>query len=105
LVSQGIQKGSKSQTINTIPAHTVCMPPLSDHQDTDSFSYTRTWDEMETMLDMAERKLNHHRMQMDVHPPKSKKWFEHARNFKALQGVIKTIRWTLGDKNIKHPLD
>jgi len=81
------------------------MPPMSDHQDTDSFSYSRSWDEIEIMLDKAERKLNYHRMQMDIHPQKSKKWFEHARNFKALQGVVKTLRWTLGDKNITHPLD
>ena len=81
------------------------MPPMSDHQDTDSFSYTRSWEDIEIMLDKAERKLNFHRIKMDNHPQKSKKWFEHARNFKALQGVVKTLRWTLGDKNITHPLD
>jgi len=81
------------------------MPPMSDHQDTDSFSYSRSWDEIEIMLDKAERKLNFHRMKMNTYPQKSKKWFEHARNFKALQGVVKTIRWTLGDKNINHPLE
>ena len=29
----------------------------------------------------------------------------HARNFKALQGVVKTLRWTLGDKDVVHPLE
>jgi hypothetical protein len=29
----------------------------------------------------------------------------HARNFKALEGVCKTLRWALGDKDIEHPLD
>ena len=81
------------------------MPPMNDHQDTDSFSYSRSWEDIEIMLDKAERKLNFHRIKMDNHPQKSKKWFEHARNFKALQGVVKTLRWTLGDKNITHPLD
>ncbi len=81
------------------------MPPLSDHQDSDSFSYERTWDEIEVMLDKAERKLNFHRLQMEQYAVKSKRWVEHARNFKALQGVVKTLRWTLGDKNITHPLD
>ena len=81
------------------------MPPMNDHQDTDSFSYSRSWEDIEIMLDKAERKLNFHRIRMDNHPQKSKKWFEHARNFKALQGVVKTLRWTLGDKNITHPLD
>jgi hypothetical protein len=81
------------------------MPPMSDHQDTDSFSYSRSWDEIEIMLDKAERKLNFHRIQMEQYTVRSKRWVEHARNFKALQGVVKTLRWTLGDKNITHPLD
>jgi hypothetical protein len=78
---------------------------MSDHQDTDSFSYSRTWEEIEIMLDKAERKLNFHRLQMEQYTVRSKRWVEHARNFKALQGVVKTLRWTLGDKNITHPLD
>ena len=78
---------------------------LSDHQETDAFTYSRTWKEIEIMLDKAERKLNYHRIQMDLHPLKSKKWMGQARNFKALQGVIKTLRWTLGDKNVTHPLE
>ena len=87
------------------------MPPLSDHQDSDSFSYERSWEEIETMLDKAERKLNFHSLQMAKYAAQKKganphpKWIEHARNFKALQGVVKTLRWTLGDKDISHPLD
>ena len=81
------------------------MATLSDHQDSDLFSYSRSWDEIENMLDKAERKLNYHRMEMEKFRVKSKKWMEHARNFKALQGVVKTLRWTLGDKNIDHPLE
>jgi len=57
------------------------------------------------MLDKAEKTLNYHEMKMMQYTPKSKRWMFHARNFKALQGVIKTLRWTLGDKNIKHPLE
>ena len=96
---------SKYQTINTAPILTGIMPPMSDHQDSEHFTYDRTWEEIEIMLDKAERKLNFHQMQMANYPVKSKKWVEHARNFKALQGVVKTLRWTLGDKNIRHPLD
>ena len=65
---------------------------MSDHQDSEHFAYNRTWDEIEDMLDKAERKLNYHQMEMSKfaklkgrnkpHP----KWVEHARNFKALQG-------------------
>jgi hypothetical protein len=78
---------------------------LSDHQDSEAFSYTRSWEEIETMLDKAERKLNFHLLQINQYKPKSKKWVEHARNYKALEGVVKTLRWTLGDKNVAHPLE
>tara|TARA_A100001388_G_scaffold184857_1_gene138742 strand:+ start:3209 stop:3454 length:246 start_codon:yes stop_codon:yes gene_type:complete len=81
------------------------MATLSDHQDSDLFSYERTWEEIEAMLDKAERTLNFHEIKMMQYEPKSKKWVFHARNFKALQGVVKTLRWTLGDKNIPHPLE
>ena len=78
---------------------------LSDHQDSEAFSYTRSWEEIETMLDKAERKLNFHLLQINQYKPKSKKWVEHARNYKALEGVVKTLRWTLGDKNVAHSLE
>ena len=78
---------------------------LSDHQDSEHFTYDRTWEEIEAMLDKAERTLNHHQYEMNQYPVKSRKWVAHARNFKALQGVVKTLRWTLGDKNVPHPLD
>ncbi len=81
------------------------MATLSDHQDSDLFSYNRSWDEMEAMLDKAEKTLNHHEVKMMQYPPKSRGWAFHARNYKALQGVVKTLRWCLGDKNIPHPLE
>ena len=81
------------------------MATLSDHQESDNFSYSRNWEEIETMLDKAERKLNFHELKMAQSRPKSKTWAFHARNFKALQGVVKTLRWTLGDKNVPHPLE
>ena len=57
------------------------------------------------MLEKAEKTLHHHEVKMTEAPPKSKRWAYHARNFKALQGVIKTLRWTLGDRQIEHPLE
>ncbi len=69
------------------------------------FTYSRTWEEIENMLEKAERTLHHHEVKMTEAPPKSKRWAYHARNFKALQGVIKTLRWTLGDRQIEHPLE
>ena len=30
---------------------------------------------------------------------------EAARNKKALEGVVKSLRWCLGDKDVEHPLN
>jgi len=29
----------------------------------------------------------------------------HMRQYKGLEGVVKSLRWVLGDKNIEHPLE
>ena len=83
------------------------MAQLSDHQETDSFSYERSWTEIKNMLDAAERienrwTMNYYEAKEDNDKPKMR---ESARNKKALEGVIKTLRWCLGDKKIKHPLN
>tara|TARA_R110002020_G_scaffold470359_1_gene696181 strand:+ start:1027 stop:1275 length:249 start_codon:yes stop_codon:yes gene_type:complete len=79
---------------------------MSDHQDSNSFSYSRTWVEIEGMLEDAEKRMNEHQVNLLFYKNKNrKKAMYHARNFKALQGVVKTLRWTLGDKNISHPLE
>jgi len=70
-------------------------------------SYDRSWEEIEEMLDKAIARRE-----------QWKKWFEQcrgdgdregmkeaARNHKALDGVIKTFRWTLGEEGVDHPLD
>ena len=72
------------------------------------FSYNRSWDEIEQMLEKAESKLHTHEMGMQKYRQriKSREFLYHARNFKALQGVVKTLRWTLGDRNIStHLID
>ena len=83
------------------------MTQLSDHQETDSFSYERSWADIESMLDAAERIenrwiMNYYEAKEENDKPKMR---EAARNKKALEGVIKTLRWCLGDKKIKHPLN
>jgi hypothetical protein len=70
-------------------------------------SYERTWDQIEEMLQRAENKR-----------VKWKDWFrecrkhgdregmkEAARNHKALDGVIKTLQWTLGEEGVSDPLE
>ena len=69
-------------------------------------TYERTWEDIEGMLDRALEKQ-----------AEWKAWFEScreagdrdgmkdaARNHKALEGVIKTLRWTLGEVGVSSPL-
>jgi len=77
---------------------------MNDHQDSENFSYERTWEEIEAMLDKAERKQNWHYNQIQSTRNKKKR-LTHMRNYKALEGVIKALRWTLGDLHIEHPLE
>jgi hypothetical protein len=77
---------------------------MNDHQDSNHFSYARTWEQIEDMLDKAERKQNRHFIEMQKKGIKKKDRITHMRNYKALEGVIKSLRWVLGDKNIQHPL-
>jgi len=83
------------------------MATLSDHQDTDHFSYERTWSDIERMLERADAKINY--WTTEFHMAKAVgnrvRMKDAARNKKALEGVVKTLRWVLGDKNIPHPLE
>ena len=77
---------------------------MNDHQDSESFTYERSWHEIELMLDRAEKKLNFHTTRFAEEDSRKSKIY-HAKQLKALQGVCKTLRWTLGDKKITHPLE
>ena len=76
---------------------------MSDHQDSELFMGVRDEKVILTMLDKAERKQNMHFTKMQV--SKKKECIFHMRNYKALEGVVKALRWTLGDKYIDHPLE
>jgi hypothetical protein len=76
---------------------------MNDHQDSEHFSYERTWEEIHIMLDKAERKQNQHYVLMQQ--SKKSERIHHMRNYKALEGVVKALRWTLGDIKINHPLE
>ena len=69
-------------------------------------SYDRSWEDIENMLARAEGK----RQQW-------KEWFEACKesgdregmkeaalNHKALDGVVKTLKWTLGEEGVADPL-
>tara|TARA_R100001377_G_C3100170_1_gene78897 strand:- start:210 stop:476 length:267 start_codon:yes stop_codon:yes gene_type:complete len=76
---------------------------MNDHQDSESFTYERTWEQIHTMLDRAEKKQNQHFVKMQHGKKSERVW--HMRNYKALEGVVKALRWTLGDKKVDHPLE
>ena len=70
-------------------------------------SYDRSWDEIEKMLSVAEERV-----------VEWQEWFEScreeddregmkeaARNYKSLQGVIKCLKWVLGEEGVDHPIE
>ena len=77
---------------------------LNDHQDTEHFTYDRSWGEIEYMLFDAELKMNKHNTAALSAINKKERIF-HIRNYTALRGVTKTLRWVLGDIKIKDPLE
>ena len=70
-------------------------------------TYERTWEEIENMLDQATEKM--HQWKEWYETCKSEKdkdgMKEAARNHKALEGVVKTLKWTLGEVGIDDPLN
>ena len=76
-----------------------------DEKMSNNFTYERTWEEIDAMLNRAEHKKNHHATQVANKTLPSKERMFHARNYKALEGVCKTLRWCMGDKNVETPLE
>lgn len=75
------------------------MPPLR--------TYDRSWSEIEEMLDDA-RELQHEwRIKFDRNLQIGNKQGQKdaARNYKALEGVVKTLRWVLGENGVRDPLE
>ncbi len=83
------------------------MSKMTDENGIPYRSYNRTWSEIEQMLEDAEGKLvqwkqwyDQCRKNGDLDGMK-----EAARTHKALQGVVKTLKWTLGEEGIDNPLE
>ena len=72
---------------------------MNDHQDSENFAYDKSWDDILRMLDEAEREQNKHYSLMQRVKNKRKR-IEHMRNYKALEGVITSLRWVLGDLHV-----
>ena len=79
---------------------------MSDHQDSEHFMGVRSEDEILAMLDRAERLKNWHELYAKKGAGLGRvERIMHMRNYKALEGVVKTLRWALGDKSVEHPLE
>ena len=70
-------------------------------------SYDRTWEEIEDMLNQATVKMNQWKEWYNACKDEGDKegMKEAARNHKALEGVVKTLKWTLGEEDISDPLN
>ena len=70
-------------------------------------TYERSWEEIESMLESAEDKRREWQMFFErakrINNRQAMK--DAARNCKALEGVIKTLRWTVGEQGIDTPLE
>jgi len=71
---------------------------MNDHQDSENFSYTRNWEEIEELLFLSEQEQNRHYMMMQRGNKKNRVY--HMRAYKGLEGVINGLRWVLGDLNM-----
>ena len=71
---------------------------MNDHQDSENFSYNRSWEEIEQMLYLAEREQNMCYMQMQKCKKKDRMYW--MRKYKGLEGVINGLRWVLGDLKV-----
>jgi len=70
-------------------------------------AYDRSWDDIQEMLYEAElRQKDWIKAFYLAQDDKDKELMKDAaRNKKALDGVIKTLQWTLGYPGVEHPLD
>tara|TARA_B100001115_G_scaffold18845_1_gene13491 strand:- start:750 stop:989 length:240 start_codon:yes stop_codon:yes gene_type:complete len=69
-------------------------------------NHNRDWEEIESMLEQAEQRMNtwiHVFFQAKKINDRAT-MMDAARNKKALEGVIKTLKWVLGEEGIEHPL-
>ena len=70
-------------------------------------SYNRTWDDIEEMLTNAQRTQQVWKTKFNLAKSREDKQVmkDAARNHKALEGVVKTLKWTLGEEGVDDPLN
>jgi len=70
---------------------------MNDHQDSEHFAGVREVADVQVMLNDAERKQNMHLTSLRNSGLTKKQKVRHMRHYKALEGVINSLRWVLGD--------
>ena len=69
-------------------------------------TYDRTWEEIEDMLNQSIHMRNAWLTRYEKAKRRKDKtmMMDSVRNVKALEGVIKTLKWTIGTPGIEDPL-
>tara|TARA_R110002126_G_scaffold90853_1_gene216419 strand:+ start:1038 stop:1283 length:246 start_codon:yes stop_codon:yes gene_type:complete len=68
---------------------------MNDHQDSEHFSYERTWEDIENLLNESEREQNRCLTTLRDCPRPLR--VSVMKRYKGLEGVINALRWVLGD--------
>tara|TARA_R100000152_G_C6753539_1_gene177300 strand:+ start:316 stop:552 length:237 start_codon:yes stop_codon:yes gene_type:complete len=66
--------------------------------DSEAFTYNRTWEQIEEMLYRLEQRQNRHYMMMQKCKKQDRMY--HMRQYKGLEGAINMARWVLGDRRM-----
>ena len=68
--------------------------------DNSKFTYDRSWEQIEKMLEQAEAEKSKHKLTiLNKKVPMNMKE-QPMRDFKGLQGVCNALRWVLGDREM-----
>lgn len=73
----------------------------------DDPTYDRTWLEIEDLLYRAEIEMNSQRAKFHIRKVKGSKEdkYRALMKYQRAKGIVDTLRWTLGERNQKSPLD
>ena len=70
-------------------------------------TYQRTWIEIEELLYEAENEMNSQRAKYHIRKAQGSKESKYRAlmKYQRSKGIVDTLRWTLGERNQKSPLD
>ena len=83
------------------------LPPTMAQSSGPYRSYDRSWEEIERMLVIAEERVYEWQDWFETCREEGDRegMKEAARNYKALQGVVKCLKWVLGEEGVPNPLE